>query len=71
MDKKRTYYNSILSNMNPRFKYKPKKRVVDEDGNSMRDDLDDITDVSFPSGTYSGAKRGGRNQGTGLGGSGL
>jgi len=39
MDTKKTYYNSILSSMKPRFKYQPRLRQnqVDTEGNSLRD----------------------------------
>ena len=38
MDTKKTYYNSILSNMKPKFQYRPRLRQnqVDSDGNSLR-----------------------------------
>ena len=39
LDKKRTYYNSILSDMKPQFKFKKRHRAgqLDDDGNSYRD----------------------------------
>ena len=37
MDHKKTYYNSILSEMKPRYKYKPKKAMLDEEGRSFRE----------------------------------
>ena len=50
MDHKKTYYNSILSQVPAKFKYLRRskhKHQLDEDGNSMRDDLDDIGMTSF------------------------
>ena len=50
MDQKKTYYNSVLSKLKPKFTkflYRKNKRV-DADGNSMRDDLEDLTiDFSY------------------------
>ena len=39
MDRKKTYYNSIVSQLEPKFKFKPRYRAnrLDTDGNSMRD----------------------------------
>ena len=59
MDKKKTYYNSILEHVQPRFKFKPRKRKnqLDEEGYSVRDDL---SSVEFSYGSrgdrYSSAK---------------
>ena len=36
IDHKKTYYNSILSEIKPKFKYKPKAGLLDEDGYSYR-----------------------------------
>ena len=36
MDSKKTYYNSILSEIKPKFRYKPKNGFVDEEGYSYR-----------------------------------
>jgi hypothetical protein len=39
MDTKKTYYNSILSSMKPKFKYRPRLREnqAGTEGNSLRD----------------------------------
>ena len=48
MDQKKTYYNSILASMQPKFKFKRRANKVrmDEDGYSYRD-IDDLTSVAF------------------------
>lgn len=42
LDQKKTYFNSILSKIKPKFKYKKRfqANMVDEDGNSLREDID-------------------------------
>ena len=43
IDHKKTYYNSILSELKPKFKYKPKNGLLDEEGYSYRA----ISDLGF------------------------
>ena len=55
MDKKKTYYNSILEHVQPRFKFKQRKRKnqLDEEGYSVRDDLSSV-EFSYGSRAASG-----------------
>ena len=42
MDNKKTYYNSILSNVNPKFRYKMRggaRNKLDKSGHSIREEL--------------------------------
>ena len=53
-DSKKTYYNSILSHMKPKFKYlkrSGRNNFLDQDGNSFRD-ANDLSSVDF---SYSNA----------------
>ena len=43
IDHKKTYYNSILSELKPKFKYKPRNGFLDEEGYSYRA----ISDLGF------------------------
>lgn len=53
MDHKKTYYNSILESVKPKFTRYLKRRGanqaarVDEEGYSIRDDLDDVSCMDF------------------------
>ena len=51
MDHKKTYHNSILSEMKPRYKYKPKKAILDEEGRSYRE----YSELDFGSGSGPGS----------------
>jgi len=49
MDMKKTYYNSILSNVQPKFKYRTRRgnqQNLDQSGNSVREDLSSFASFS-------------------------
>ena len=49
MDRQKTYYNSILSDLKPKYKFKPKVAALDQDGISQRD----LSDLNFNIGVKS------------------
>ena len=40
MDHRKTYYNSILSELKPKYVYKPRRAKLNDDGHSFRESID-------------------------------
>ena len=65
MDNKKTYYNSILSNVQPKFRYKMRganRNKLDKSGHSIKEDLTSFQ--SFSKETDSAVNQASRSSGS-------